>query len=328
MPSSARAKERRRRTRTRTTAASSPSAKSCARCARRTRIFSRRIPAAVNPVLRRPVRAGRARVARERRNRGHRGSRQHRVHADAAADFAFLSIAATASREGAVRGSGAGSHARDDAARRTRRATARGPVESGLQRRHVVHRAARCRAAAARRQCRKVLPRAAARTAGGRAGAGARTAMRAWRRRSKILTELTQRAERTFANIEKDSPASMTGSCAGAGAAIPAAAAPAAARGAAVIEPGNVAPTPRTVDGVDYIEGRDLTLIYEGKKCIHSRFCVTLGTEGVHRQREGAVDQSRCDGHRCAHRDRACVRVRRHSLQAQGRAARRERRRR
>ena len=48
-------------------------------------------------------------------------------------------------------------------------------------------------------------------------------------------------------------------------------------RGAAVIEPGNVAPTPRTVDGVDYIEGRDLTLIYEGKKCIHSRFCVTWG---------------------------------------------------
>ncbi|MDF3022266.1 MAG: CDGSH-type iron sulfur-containing protein [Steroidobacteraceae bacterium] len=43
------------------------------------------------------------------------------------------------------------------------------------------------------------------------------------------------------------------------------------------IEPGNVAPTPRTVDGVDYIEGRDLTLIYEGKKCIHSRFCVTWG---------------------------------------------------
>ena len=44
-----------------------------------------------------------------------------------------------------------------------------------------------------------------------------------------------------------------------------------------MIEPGNVAPTPRTVDGVDYIEGRDLTLIYEGKKCIHSRFCVTWG---------------------------------------------------
>ncbi|HKU90633.1 MAG TPA: CDGSH iron-sulfur domain-containing protein, partial [Steroidobacteraceae bacterium] len=43
------------------------------------------------------------------------------------------------------------------------------------------------------------------------------------------------------------------------------------------IEPGNLAPTPRTVEGVDYIEGRDLTLIYEGRKCIHSRFCVTWG---------------------------------------------------
>jgi CDGSH-type Zn-finger protein/uncharacterized Fe-S cluster protein YjdI len=34
-------------------------------------------------------------------------------------------------------------------------------------------------------------------------------------------------------------------------------------------------PAPLTVDGVDYIEGQDMTLIYEGKKCIHSRFCVT-----------------------------------------------------
>ena len=46
----------------------------------------------------------RARVARERRNRGHGGRRQHRIHADAAADLAFLSIAAAASGEGAVRG--------------------------------------------------------------------------------------------------------------------------------------------------------------------------------------------------------------------------------
>jgi CDGSH-type Zn-finger protein/uncharacterized Fe-S cluster protein YjdI len=36
-----------------------------------------------------------------------------------------------------------------------------------------------------------------------------------------------------------------------------------------------VPPTPTSVDGVDYIEGRGLTLVYEGKKCIHSRFCVT-----------------------------------------------------
>ncbi|HEV7609285.1 MAG TPA: ferritin-like domain-containing protein [Steroidobacteraceae bacterium] len=96
----------------------------------------------------------------------------------------------------------------------------------------------------------------------------------------KILTELLRRAER-YANAEKDSPpVSGAGVPAAAPAAAPVAAVatPAApAAGAAQIEPGNVAPTPRTVDGVDYIEGRDLTLIYEGRKCIHSRFCVTLG---------------------------------------------------
>jgi CDGSH-type Zn-finger protein/uncharacterized Fe-S cluster protein YjdI len=41
------------------------------------------------------------------------------------------------------------------------------------------------------------------------------------------------------------------------------------------------APTPttheerRVENGVEYIEGEKLTLIYEGKRCIHSRFCVT-----------------------------------------------------
>ncbi len=39
-------------------------------------------------------------------------------------------------------------------------------------------------------------------------------------------------------------------------------------------------PTPLSADGVDAIEGRDLTLIYEGKRCIHARFCVT-GAPGV-----------------------------------------------
>ena len=53
----------------------------------------------------------------------------------------------------------------------------------------------------------------------------------------------------------------------------PAAAAPPAApaRARRRIEPGNVAPTPRTVDGVDYIEGRDLTLIYEGSASASTR---------------------------------------------------------
>ena len=34
-------------------------------------------------------------------------------------------------------------------------------------------------------------------------------------------------------------------------------------------------PPPKTIDGVDEIEGEKMTLIYEGKKCIHSRYCVT-----------------------------------------------------
>jgi CDGSH-type Zn-finger protein/uncharacterized Fe-S cluster protein YjdI len=36
----------------------------------------------------------------------------------------------------------------------------------------------------------------------------------------------------------------------------------------------------RGEDGVDRIDGRHLTLIYEGKRCIHARFCVT-GAPGV-----------------------------------------------
>jgi CDGSH-type Zn-finger protein/uncharacterized Fe-S cluster protein YjdI len=99
----------------------------------------------------------------------------------------------------------------------------------------------------------------------------------------RILQDLTQRAERRFASLT-DSPVVFAGHSLPQPAPVPAPAPAAAAvatsgtaPGASNIEPGNVAPTPRTVDGVDYIEGRDLTLIYEGKKCIHSRFCVTWG---------------------------------------------------
>lgn len=34
-------------------------------------------------------------------------------------------------------------------------------------------------------------------------------------------------------------------------------------------------PEPRRENGVDYIEAEKMTLIYEGKRCIHARFCVT-----------------------------------------------------
>lgn len=43
---------------------------------------------------------------------------------------------------------------------------------------------------------------------------------------------------------------------------------PAASSAAAV-------PQPTVVDGVEHIEGEKLTLVYDGKKCIHARFCVT-----------------------------------------------------
>jgi len=78
---------------------------------------------------------------------------------------------------------------------------------------------------------------------------------------ARIIHELTERAERGFA----------------AAASIP----PSAPPSAPVTKPSSavslplVAPTPTVVDGVEHIEGRDMTLIYEGKKCIHSRFCVT-----------------------------------------------------
>jgi len=36
-------------------------------------------------------------------------------------------------------------------------------------------------------------------------------------------------------------------------------------------------PVPTVRDGVEEIEGQALTLLYEGKRCIHSRYCVTWG---------------------------------------------------
>jgi CDGSH-type Zn-finger protein/uncharacterized Fe-S cluster protein YjdI len=43
--------------------------------------------------------------------------------------------------------------------------------------------------------------------------------------------------------------------------------------------PAGSPPAPTVIDGVDHIEGKDLTLLYEGKKCIHARFCVTGAPE-------------------------------------------------
>jgi CDGSH-type Zn-finger protein/uncharacterized Fe-S cluster protein YjdI len=41
------------------------------------------------------------------------------------------------------------------------------------------------------------------------------------------------------------------------------------------IAPSNGSETTTVVDGVEHVEGRAMTLIYEGHRCIHARFCVT-----------------------------------------------------
>ena len=169
-----------------------------------------------------------------------------------------------------------GLDARDDAARRARGAPAGGAIESRTA--MAACRSPRC---AMPRRCRRASAPESFSSSGcvnWRRGAQALAAQRRCARDAGVArssTTCTQRAERTFANIEQDL---RRGDCGRADAA------PRASRRCrrrtrrrGVIEPGNVAPTPRTVDGVDYIEGRDLTLIYEGKKCIHSRFCVTWG---------------------------------------------------
>ena len=100
----------------------------------------------------------------------------------------------------------------------------------------------------------------------------------------RVLAELERRAARRLGPAEEaaagnraHAPAPANTPAATTTAISPVTAGEDAAGNAGKVEPGNVAPTPRSVDGVDYIEGRDLTLIYEGQKCIHSRFCVTWG---------------------------------------------------
>jgi CDGSH-type Zn-finger protein/uncharacterized Fe-S cluster protein YjdI len=77
---------------------------------------------------------------------------------------------------------------------------------------------------------------------------------------SRLLTDLARRAARGFqaaaSTSVKAAPAES--------AAAPLAAAP-------TVTP----PTPTVVEGVEHIEGKKLSLVYEGKRCIHARFCVT-----------------------------------------------------
>jgi len=75
---------------------------------------------------------------------------------------------------------------------------------------------------------------------------------------ARIASELAARATRDFASAAET-------------ASLPPPSSHANGTGSAHVAP----PAPTSVDGVDSIEAKDMTLIYEGKKCIHSRFCVT-----------------------------------------------------
>jgi CDGSH-type Zn-finger protein/uncharacterized Fe-S cluster protein YjdI len=79
-------------------------------------------------------------------------------------------------------------------------------------------------------------------------------------RAARLLSELAARAKRDFDGASAVNAAPPASAASGSGAAIAAAAAP---------------PAPQSVGGVDEIEGKDLTLLFDSRKCIHSRFCVT-----------------------------------------------------
>jgi CDGSH-type Zn-finger protein/uncharacterized Fe-S cluster protein YjdI len=83
-------------------------------------------------------------------------------------------------------------------------------------------------------------------------------------RAARIVAELALRATRGFANAASLPPPPPASSVA-----------PPSSHANRTGAAYAAAPTPSSVNGVDYIEGQDMTLIYEGKKCIHSRFCVT-----------------------------------------------------
>jgi len=81
----------------------------------------------------------------------------------------------------------------------------------------------------------------------------------------RVLSELAERAERRFEAAER------------ATAVVPKSLPIVPSDAPASPPPSGAPPIPLRVNGVDEIEGNELTLLYEGKKCIHSRFCVTWG---------------------------------------------------
>jgi CDGSH-type Zn-finger protein/uncharacterized Fe-S cluster protein YjdI len=87
---------------------------------------------------------------------------------------------------------------------------------------------------------------------------------------ARLLAELAKRADRGFAAADAAAAAPSPSAASSP-------ASPASAATAPAARTDGRPPPPVVVDGVDEIEGEKLTLLYDGKKCIHSRFCVTWG---------------------------------------------------
>ncbi len=87
---------------------------------------------------------------------------------------------------------------------------------------------------------------------------------------TRLLQSLAESAVKRFAVTAPPAVAAASAVAAAAPVAPPAAPAPTAAS-----VPVATTALPQTVDGVEHIEGRAMTLIYEGHRCIHARFCVT-----------------------------------------------------
>ncbi len=142
-------------------------------------------PAAVNPVLRRPVRAG-VRVWLE--------DEQAAATVDIANSAYMLMLRLIAHSyliprphpsQGPVCRSRTGIDARHGAARRAGSAPAGRAIESGLQRRHVVHRAARCRATSRRASAPGSFSSSGCASSRRARRRWRRTVLRAWRNRSR-----------------------------------------------------------------------------------------------------------------------------------------------
>jgi CDGSH-type Zn-finger protein/uncharacterized Fe-S cluster protein YjdI len=85
---------------------------------------------------------------------------------------------------------------------------------------------------------------------------------------TRLLQTLAERAAKRF---DVAAPGAGGARVAGIAAAAGSSVAPAVAASAG----SNGSEPMKVIDGVEYVEGRAMTLIYEGHRCIHARFCVT-----------------------------------------------------